>query len=83
MDIMLGTWARDNLASLDDKELELFQQVIDMENPDLYRYLTGQEEVPASIDNKVLRTLCRDLRLAVAPKVSVASTASFEGKVWE
>ena len=54
-----------------------------MENPDLYRWLTGQEEPPASIENKVLHQLCRDLRHTVAPKVSVTSTASFEGKVWE
>lgn len=65
------------------EQLQLFQQVIDMENPDLYRYLTGQEEVPASIENEVLRTLCHDLRETAAPKISVASTSKFEGKVWE
>ena len=75
--------ARDNLGALEQPDLKLFQEVIDMENPDLYRWLTGQEEPPASIENKVLHQLCRDLRHTVAPKVSVTSTASFEGKVWE
>ncbi len=54
--------AADNLQKLGPDELELFQQVIDMENPDLYRWLTGQEPVPDEIDNHVLRTLCTDLR---------------------
>ena len=75
--------ARDNLGALDEQDLKLFQQVIDMENPDLYRWLTGQDEVPETIENKVLHQLCRDLRYTVAPKVTVPSTSSFEGKVWE
>ena len=80
---MRTTQARDNLGALDQPDLKLYQQVIDMENPDLFRWLTGQEEVPADIDNKVLHMLCRDLRHTVSPKVSVKSTSSFEGKVWE
>ena len=80
---MRTTQALDNLGALYQPDLKLYQQVIDMENPDLFRWLTGHEEVPADIDNKVLHMLCRDLRHTVSPKVSVKSTSSFEGKVWE
>ena len=83
MDIMLGNWARDNLGRLDGAGLQQFQEIIDMENPDLYRWLTGQDEVPDTINNSLLFELCRDLKTSVAPKVSVKSSAGFEGKVWE
>jgi succinate dehydrogenase assembly factor 2 len=83
MDIMLGDWARNNLPSLGGAELDQFQQIIDMENPDLFRWLTGQESVPDTIENPLLRRLCTDLKQTVEPKLTVQSTAAFEGKTWE
>ena len=83
MDIMLGNWAEEHLGTLDAEQLHQFQQVIDMENPELFKYLTGQEPVPADINNPLLRTLCKDLRETREPKVTVQSAAGFEGKVWE
>ena len=83
MDIMLGDWARDNLGALGEVELLQFQEIIDMENPDLYRWLTGQDAVPDSVENPLLRRLCTDLKQAAAPKLSVQSKGKFEGKVWE
>ena len=83
MDIMLGDWAAANLQNLDEPALRQFQEIVDMENPDLYRWLTGQDEVPDEVNNPLLRTLCNDLRGSMEPNLSVSSTASFAGKVWE
>ena len=83
MDIMLGNWAAANLPRLQEAELQQFQEVIDMENPDLFKWLTGQVAVPDDVDNPLLVRLCADLREAMDPKVTVQSTGSFEGKVWE
>jgi succinate dehydrogenase flavin-adding protein (antitoxin of CptAB toxin-antitoxin module) len=83
MDIMLGNWAANNLADLDSEGLEQFQEIIDLENPDLYRWLTGQAPVPDDVDNSLLLKLCNDLRNEREPKVTVRSASSFEGKVWE
>ena len=80
---MSAAQARDNLPALGEQQLNEFQEIIDMENPDLYRWLTGQDEVPDTINNSLLFELCRDLKTSVAPKVSVKSSAGFEGKVWE
>ena len=35
--------------ALGEEELQQFQAIIDMENPDLYKWLTGQTEVPAEV----------------------------------
>ena len=83
MDIMLGGWAEKNLHHLDKTGLVQFHDILEMENPDLYKWLTNQEPVPAKVDNPLLRTLCAQLASDMAPKVSVASKGSFEGKVWE
>ena len=74
--------ARDNLQGMGPEELQQYQEIIDMENPDLFRWLTGQEEVPAEIGNPLLIRLCNDLKSTIEPKAMVKSTASFEGKVW-
>ena len=75
--------ARDNLQGMGPEELQQYQEIIDMENPDLYRWLTGQDPVPDTVDNPLLRTLCDDLKVIYKPKVTIKSAASFEGKVWE
>ena len=38
-----------NLKTLAEPELHLYQEVIDMENPDLYRWMTGQAPIPAEV----------------------------------
>ena len=69
MDMMLGNWAAANLGRMEIAELQQFQEVIDMENPDLYKMLTGQQAVPDDVANPLLRTLCADLKRDAAPKV--------------
>ena len=54
--------AASNLSRLEAKELDEFAEVLDMENPDLYNWLTGQKPVPGDVRNPLLRKLCADLR---------------------
>mgnify|MGYP002028959474 CR=1 FL=1 len=54
--------AASNLSKLEAKELDEFAEVLDMENPDLYNWLTGQKPVPGDVRNPLLRKLCADLR---------------------
>lgn len=49
LDIMLGNWAAANLAALSEAELKQYQAVIAMENPDLFRWLTGQADPPPEV----------------------------------
>ena len=41
-----GGWAERHLPSLSDEELAAFAVVLDTENPDLFKWLTGQATVP-------------------------------------
>lgn len=38
-----------NLKDLDGAQLQQFQEIIDLENPDLFRWLTGQTAVPDEV----------------------------------
>eukprot|EP00658_Telonema_sp_P-2_P050154 TRINITY_DN38200_c0_g1_i1.p2 TRINITY_DN38200_c0_g1~~TRINITY_DN38200_c0_g1_i1.p2 ORF type:complete len:140 (-),score=57.39 TRINITY_DN38200_c0_g1_i1:15-434(-) len=46
MDLILGDWAATNLVDMEEFQLRQFEEILDMENPDLFKWLTGQEAVP-------------------------------------
>ena len=46
MDLLVGMWAEKNVPKMDAAKLQAMEQVLDQENPDLFKWLTGQ--APAS-----------------------------------
>ena len=46
MDLLVGMWAEKNVPGMDAAKLQAMEQVLDQENPDLFKWLTGQ--APAS-----------------------------------
>ena len=46
MDLLVGIWAEKQVPLLDEDMLHQFEQVLDQENPDLYKWLTGQKPPP-------------------------------------
>ncbi|KAH7365504.1 hypothetical protein KP509_18G031600 [Ceratopteris richardii] len=49
LDLVLGKWADDNIEKLDDNQLKSLTDVLDIENPDLWKWLTGQEVAPQQL----------------------------------
>lgn len=49
MDIMLGNWASKNLSSMDEPKLQQFAEVLEQENPELFKWLTAQAPVPPEV----------------------------------
>lgn len=49
MDLMLGNWASKNLHGLEGAHLAQFGEVLELENPDLFKWLTGQAPVPPEV----------------------------------
>ena len=39
MDIILGTYAKEKLPNMDDKELIKFQEFLNLSDPDLYKWI--------------------------------------------
>lgn len=46
MDIILERYAEDNLAQMDDSELDLFDALLLENDQDLYQWVTGQQPAP-------------------------------------
>lgn len=49
MDLLVGLWAERNLPTMDKGQLAAMETVLDQENPDLFKWLTGQEEAPEAM----------------------------------
>ncbi|KAJ7534276.1 hypothetical protein O6H91_13G087400 [Diphasiastrum complanatum] len=54
LDLLLGKWAEDNIQDLHDEQLEALVEVLDVENPDLWKWLTGQEGAPESLTSNIV-----------------------------
>lgn len=80
LDLLVGLWAQENLPRMDDQHVAAFEQVLDEENPDLYKWLTGQADAPEYMVANP--TFCM-LRGAVSAQLAQHHTVSSqEGKAW-
>merc|ERR1711966_466595 len=57
MDLILGDWASKNLIKMDATELRQFEVILDLENPDLFKWITGQVAVPEELDSHLFQEL--------------------------
>ena len=56
-DIFFGGFAEAHLAGLTDEQLDRFQILLDVNDPDLFLWVTGAKRVPADYDNDVMAML--------------------------
>lgn len=47
MDIILGRWAAERLATADSKTLDIFEDLLEENDQDLYQWVTAQVETPS------------------------------------
>ncbi|MBK1697970.1 succinate dehydrogenase assembly factor 2 [Rhodovibrio salinarum] len=59
MDLLIGGFADETLASLTPEELRRYEQLLQLPDSDLYAWITGQAEIPEELDSKLLRELCK------------------------
>lgn len=49
LDLLLGEFALSQLPGYDDSQLDLWEEILDVENPDLYKYMTLQLPSPPGL----------------------------------
>ena len=49
MDIILSAYAQSNLSKMDESQLDLYDQLLDENDQDLYQWVTGQVVAPVSL----------------------------------
>jgi antitoxin CptB len=57
MDLIMGRFVEATIGDLTDAEIDGFERLSDVPDPDLYAWLTGSQPVPAEYDLPVLRRL--------------------------
>lgn len=61
-DVLLGAFAERHLAGLDEAQVDDYERLLEIEDPRLYKWITGQEQPPAEHDTAVLRMI-KDFKL--------------------
>ncbi|AWN43545.1 succinate dehydrogenase assembly factor 2 [Methylobacterium durans] len=57
MDLIMGRFADAEIGTLSETELADFEALIEVPDRDLFRWLTGEAEVPGNYDTPVYRRL--------------------------
>jgi len=57
MDLLMGRFADASLAGLSDGDLDEFERLIDVPDPDLFDWIMGGAEPPAEHDTPLFRQL--------------------------
>jgi antitoxin CptB len=57
MDLIMGRFADAEIGTLSEGDLDEFERLIEVPDRDLYRWITGEDEVPANYDTPLFRRL--------------------------
>mmetsp|Transcript_16819 Transcript_16819/g.39448 ORF Transcript_16819/g.39448 Transcript_16819/m.39448 type:complete len:172 (-) Transcript_16819:89-604(-) len=58
LDVLMGTFVAKHIAEFGEEKLDLLEEVLDLENPDLFKWFTGQVAVPEEVEsNEVMKML--------------------------
>eukprot|EP00244_Chara_vulgaris_P009032 TRINITY_DN3731_c0_g3_i1.p1 TRINITY_DN3731_c0_g3~~TRINITY_DN3731_c0_g3_i1.p1 ORF type:complete len:318 (-),score=38.27 TRINITY_DN3731_c0_g3_i1:308-1261(-) len=82
LDLVIGKWADENAWTMDEDTLSHFAELLDEETPDLWKWLTGQDEPSAKIAaNPVFASIKRDILEKMNASSSPSTRARF-GDAW-
>src|SRR5712691_5548455 len=56
-DLILGSFAEQHLAGFDEAQLDRYEALLDVSDPDLFDWITGREPPPPENDHDVTRML--------------------------
>ena len=65
VDLMLGSWAAENLKYLSNNELLKFEKLVDEETVDIYNYLTKNKKIKNSLDEKLVNKIVNDIKFKI------------------
>jgi antitoxin CptB len=58
MDLLLGRFADAYLHGFTAEQLDLYEDILQCSDPDIYSWITHRESLPAAHNNDVMRLLC-------------------------
>lgn len=55
MDILMGSFAQEHVPDFNQDEVSIYDEMLELSDPDLYNWYTKREEIPANLDNAVMQ----------------------------
>ncbi|XP_076940510.1 succinate dehydrogenase assembly factor 2, mitochondrial-like [Bidens hawaiensis] len=82
LDLVLGSWVENHIESLDEKGIRALVDVLNLENPDLWKWLTGQEQPPEPINTNPVFTEVRSKVMYNLDNFASQQTRATPGQPW-
>ncbi|KAK1413171.1 hypothetical protein QVD17_34941 [Tagetes erecta] len=82
LDLVLGTWVEKHIGSLDEKGIKALVDVLNLENPDLWKWLTGQEQPPEAINTNPVFAEVRSKVMHNLDNYASQQTRATPGQPW-
>ena len=57
MDLIMGSFADAAIASMSDAELDELERLLDVPDQEIYSWITGEGEMPASFDSALFKRM--------------------------
>lgn len=82
LDLVLGKWVEDHINSLDADGIRALINVLDLENPDLWKWLTGQEQPPEAVKTNPVFTSVQEKVMNNLDRHASPETRTPPGRQW-
>ncbi|CAM8885647.1 unnamed protein product [Rhodiola kirilowii] len=82
LDLVLGNWVDENIRNLDEAGIRSLVDVLDLENPDLWKWVSGQEQPPEAVEKNPVFCAVRSKVLDNLNSHSAPETRAVPGKPW-
>jgi len=82
LDLVLGKWVEEHIHSMDENGIKSLVHVLDLENPDLWKWLTAQEQPPEGLEKNPVFTALHDKVMNNLNSYSAPETRAMPGQPW-
>ncbi|CAN8302360.1 unnamed protein product [Cochlearia groenlandica] len=82
LDLVLGNWVQENVDSMDENSVKSLIHVLGLENPDLWKWLTAQEEPPETVSSNPVFLALHEKVMKNLNKHAAPETRAAAGQPW-
>ncbi|XP_022543132.1 succinate dehydrogenase assembly factor 2, mitochondrial-like isoform X2 [Brassica napus] len=82
LDLVLGNWVEENVNSMDETAVKSLIHVLDLENPDLWKWLTAQEQPPEIVSSNPVFLALHKKVMTNLNKHAAPETRAAAGQPW-
>ncbi|KDP22524.1 hypothetical protein JCGZ_26355 [Jatropha curcas] len=82
LDLVLGKWVEEHISSMDENGIKALVHLLDLENPDLWKWLTCQEQPPEAVSTNPVFSAVRDKVMNNLNRHAAPETRAIPGQPW-